>query len=291
VADPENFDLALEDHISGEVGERVRAIISAAESAAMLIRQEAEQEVQSRKRLAEGERARYLDAARQEADALLRQRVERMSELSDSLIEGAERLLSELDDAGQLRRQLDRVVGSLARSAEELAAESRSFATNAVARPRPVVPEPEPVERSVPSARVEPVREPEPEPVRQPEPVREPEPEPVVAEAVIEEEPVARPVEAVREPEPDPEPEPVAEAPRRLRAATAEERLPNGDSPDGEREKDDDTLAARLVALQMAVAGSPRGEVEEHLRVTFALDDTTSILNDVFGTEAPRFAR
>jgi hypothetical protein len=41
----------------------------------------------------------------------------------------------------------------------------------------------------------------------------------------------------------------------------------------------------------MAVAGSPRGEVEEHLRVTFALDDTTSILNDVFGTEAPRFAR
>jgi hypothetical protein len=38
----------------------------------------------------------------------------------------------------------------------------------------------------------------------------------------------------------------------------------------------------------MAVAGCPRGEVEEHLRSNFAVEDTTSILNDVFGTDVPR---
>jgi hypothetical protein len=92
-------------------------------------------------------------------------------------------------------------------------------------------------------------------------------------------------------PDPEPEPdEPRADEPTPLRSAS-DDGAPNGDSSSSADEKDDDTLAARLVALQMAVAGSPRGEVEEHLRVTFALDDTTSILNDVFGTEAPRFAR
>ncbi len=47
----------------------------------------------------------------------------------------------------------------------------------------------------------------------------------------------------------------------------------------------DDMLAARLVALQMAVAGSARDEVEDHLRTAFALDEPGAILNDVFGTE------
>ena len=45
-------------------------------------------------------------------------------------------------------------------------------------------------------------------------------------------------------------------------------------------------LAARLVALQMAVAGSARDEVEAHLRKTFSLDEPGAILNDVFGTES-----
>jgi hypothetical protein len=48
----------------------------------------------------------------------------------------------------------------------------------------------------------------------------------------------------------------------------------------------DDMLAARLVALQMAVAGSARVEVEAHLRKTFALDEPGAILNDVFGAES-----
>jgi hypothetical protein len=49
---------------------------------------------------------------------------------------------------------------------------------------------------------------------------------------------------------------------------------------------DDDSdqhLAARLVALQMAVAGGNRSEVEGHLRRAFDLDSPRSILDDIFG--------
>ena len=281
MADPENLDFTLEDHIAGEVGERVRAVISAAESTAAVIRREAEQEAQARKRLAESERARYLEQARQDVDQLVRERVARLNELSDALIEGAERLLSELGDAQRLRGQLDRVVGSLADAAEELTTESRASLTAATRR-RPAV-DPEPERRTAPepaAARPEPVPEPEPEPVEE-----EPEIEAVEEEPITE---ASSPAEADAELHDDEDDRDEEPAPRRLRPIAA---VPNGDSGERAREQDDDTLAARLVALQMAVAGSPRGEVEEHLRVTFALDDTTSILNDVFGTEAPPFAR
>ena len=45
----------------------------------------------------------------------------------------------------------------------------------------------------------------------------------------------------------------------------------------------DELLSARLVALQMAVAGGKRGEVDAHLRRAFDITDTVAILDDVFG--------
>ena len=243
--DPENFDY-LEDHISGEIGERVRSIISAAESTAGVIRQEAEQEIASRKRLAEAERARYLDSARHEADDLLRRRIARISELSEALVEGAERLLGRIEGAQDLRRELDRTVGLLAQAAERLANESRSVAG-------PVAPEPTPAPAPAPA----------PTPVTAPEAEAEAE-EIIDAEVADDDEPRLRPA-----------PEPV-------------EAAANGGGHAPDDAEEDDVLAARLVALQMAVAGCPRGEVEEHLRSNFAVEDTTSILNDVFGTDVPR---
>ena len=41
---------------------------------------------------------------------------------------------------------------------------------------------------------------------------------------------------------------------------------------------------ARLVALQMAVAGSTREEVHAELQRAFRLSDPSSILDDVFGS-------
>jgi hypothetical protein len=48
-------------------------------------------------------------------------------------------------------------------------------------------------------------------------------------------------------------------------------------------DRGDELLGPRLVALQMAVAGGNRGEVEGHLRRAFDLSDPHEILDDVFG--------
>lgn len=285
MADSDSFDFNLENHIAGDVGEKVRTIISAAEATAAVIKREAEQEAEARRRLAEAERARYLESARSEVDELVRQRVARMGELSESLIQGAERLLSQLGDAQQVRRQFELAVSSLAQAAEQLTVEtragwaSRPAATSAPAAEPPVEAQAAP-SFAAPAAGPAEAVTPEPDPV-----AVEPEPEPAADEPVV--------AEIVPEPaadEPSTAAEPVEPAADEATEPHLREVVANGDAtPD--RESDDDTLAARLVALQMAVAGSPRGEVEEHLRVTFDLDDTTTILNDVFGAEAPPFAR
>ena len=44
-----------------------------------------------------------------------------------------------------------------------------------------------------------------------------------------------------------------------------------------------DLSAARLVAIEMAVAGRTRDEVDEQLRDAFDVDDTRALLDDVFG--------
>jgi small-conductance mechanosensitive channel len=44
-----------------------------------------------------------------------------------------------------------------------------------------------------------------------------------------------------------------------------------------------DLSAARLVAIEMAVAGRTRDEVDDHLQNAFDVDDTRALLDDVFG--------
>jgi hypothetical protein len=92
-------------------------------------------------------------------------------------------------------------------------------------------------------------------------------------------EPVA-PVELrPREPEPEPEPEPEVIAEVEVEEVVVEEDEAAAIRGEG----DDDELAARLVALQMAVAGANRGDVEAHLRRNFSLGDSATVLDDVFG--------
>jgi hypothetical protein len=81
---------------------------------------------------------------------------------------------------------------------------------------------------------------------------------------------------------------PVAPAPRREPAAPQVRRPePLESAPEPRRTVDDQSDArfdgARLVALQMAVAGSTREEVHSELQRAFRLSDPSSILDDVFG--------
>jgi hypothetical protein len=314
MSERDETDISAEESISDEISERVRSVISAAESAATAIRHEAEQQAQIKRRAAEGERQRFLEQAKAEAEALLEERMKRISELSDSLIEGAEQILMRIDGAAEVKRQLETMVHALANAAEELAGES-SFPRE-VPRPRPVavedeptggvepeqprmraVPEPEET-ASVTELRVPQKAEPDPEVA---EPLPDAEPEVTEAEAPVasgtdngpatkadvtpvevipaDEDSSDEDVEVVDAVAVEDEDEPASN--RRNGAPAAEKEAPEPRGFDG-----DDMLAARLVALQMAVAGSARDEVEAHLRKTFELDEPGTILNDVFGTES-----
>jgi len=72
-------------------------------------------------------------------------------------------------------------------------------------------------------------------------------------------------------PEPQDEPEPEAEP-----EAEAEPAPPDAD------ERPDDVEAARLVALDMALAGTPREETERYLAEHYALADPGAVLDDVY---------
>jgi DivIVA domain-containing protein len=74
------------------------------------------------------------------------------------------------------------------------------------------------------------------------------------------EEPQPEPVAVEPEPEPAPEPEPEPEP----------------------QAKPDDEEAARLVALDMALAGTPRDETEQYLAEHYTLADPGAILDDVY---------
>ena len=302
MSDDDDTPISAEESISDEISERVRSVLAAAESAGTAIRHEAEQQVQSKRRAAEAERQRYLEDAKAEAEALLEERMKRISQLSDSLIEGAEAILMRIEGAQEVKRQLEAMVHALADAAEELAHESER--SRETPRPRPVAVEddPEPRVRAVPDpAVVEAVPDAEPEVTEADAPAASADDGPAAkadlkpVEVVPDEDDdeeieVVDAVEVVDD-EPEPEPSGKGSPIQRLRKATS-----RGDD-NGEVEEDappvesrgfdgDDMLAARLVALQMAVAGSARDEVEAHLRKTFSLDEPGAILNDVFGTES-----
>jgi hypothetical protein len=295
MSDHDDTDISPEESISDEISERVRSVLAAAEGAATAIRHEAEQQVQIKQRAAEAERQRYLEDAKSEAEALLEERMKRISELSDSLIQGAEAILMRIEGAEEVKRQLEGMIHALADAAEELAHESERGRETARPRALDIGEEPAPRMRAVPDPDVvEPVPDAEPEvteaeaPAAQADegPAAKPDLQPVeVVPDDDEDVEVVDAVEVVDEPEPE---KPSAmERLRKSVGGAGNGAAETGEAPAEQRGFDgDDMLAARLVALQMAVAGSARDEVEAHLRKTFSLDEPGSILNDVFGTES-----
>lgn len=233
-------ELDVNHSVSAEVSQHVRSILGDAEAAATAIQHEAEQYAQTRREAVEEEAREIIANARRDADALVQQRLRRIDEISESLLTRAEGVVARVSQAEEVRGQLEELVASLGRSAQELARELGGGQA-------------------------------EPEP----------------AKAAAEPEPSA-PVDAVQEEDPVAE---AAPAPPRLRAldgngdgggSDAAEAEP--DSIDGEAtEIADELLAARLVALQMAVAGGNRAEVEGHLRRAFDVAAPGPILDDVFG--------
>lgn len=215
-----------EESVSGELGERVRALVAAAESMAAAVRSDADQYAAERRREADAETERRLREASEQADALLAERLSRISDLSDRIMERAEAVLERLESAEEVRAQLTELTRALGDTAGRIARELGGEST--VRSPQSTEPESEP------------------------------------------EHPMADQVRPLRPP---------SEQPRPLRPVTAA-HVPR-DDPD--TRLDD----ARLVALQMAVAGRTRDEVGAHLRQAFDVRDPDPILDHVFAEGFP----
>ena len=72
-----------EESVSGELGERVRALVAAAEGMAAAVRSDADNYALTRRREVDAEAERRLREASEQADALLAERLTRISDLSD----------------------------------------------------------------------------------------------------------------------------------------------------------------------------------------------------------------
>ena len=150
--------------------------------------------------------------------------------------------------------------------------------------PEPEAPTPGPIEPNAislaePEAPAD-VPEPTPEEIELLERVRAAEAEREREEAEAEGNGPSSEVVELRPSEPEPEPEPVVEA----EPEVIDDTPPAAADGDSDGASGDQALGARLVALQMAVAGGNRGEVEAHLRRAFDLDEPGMILDDIFGS-------
>ncbi len=238
---------------AGDASQRVQSIVSAAEAEAAGLLRDAEREADLMRREAQAEADRIVEEARRRADELVEERMRLLSEMTDGIVERTEMLFERIDATGHVRRQFDELLRSLGEAAEGVGRES---GTRRVAgRPATHV--------SRPATHVPPVSTPAPPP-------------PPVTHT-------ARPASASMRPAPAPAPPP---APRRDPVVPPRPE-PVQRVPEPPRPVDDHNDArfdgARLVALQMAVAGSTREEVHAELQRAFRLADPSSILDDVFG--------
>jgi DivIVA domain-containing protein len=245
--------------LASAASEQVRAIVEAAESSAAEITRQAEEDAADIRSEASGEaqstREQATDQARQyvgkvsESTAVMLQRLDAMESELSALIESLR------TGSNRLNADLQLLEGNLGEVAE-------------AAAPRPRF-EPEP---AAPISVVpEPVFDPEPEPVLAPEPEFEPAPLPPTDEAEYETEAEAGDFEEARPAEPVVYVEEVdVEAVLGAESSVAD--------------VDDDTEGARLIALNMALNGTPRDETDRYLAENFELADRVGLLDEVYAS-------
>jgi hypothetical protein len=238
--------------LGADLAAHVEAIVHAAEREARV----AERAIAEHRRSAEQEVQRYLAAARLQVDAESAARAARIETLSAA----AGRLADELEDA----------VAALAR---ELQSDERDAATRLARAPWPA-PQTAEGEPSAASTVGESAA-----------PTSEPAAAPVLGRASAAHDAGAPVSSAPTQPTDDgPQPSwsrvmpaPAAEAPHAADGAPVDDANANGEA----------TLlvpsAARLVAIEMAVGGSSRAEVEQHLRAQLGVAEPEPLLDDVFG--------
>jgi DivIVA domain-containing protein len=243
--------------LASTASEQVRSIVEAAESSASDIQAQAEDEA----REIRAEAAAEAQSARERATSQAREYVGKVSEATGVMMQRLDAIESELSalieglraGAQRLQSDLQLLEGNLGD-------------VNSVLSLRPRF-------------------EPEPEP--------EPDQSPAAGSSAASSAPVAVAQPAPAEVETEPE-APAAAAESQAPAQAAEPQTPavsaesvaqepdagsNGEIDDGE-----DTEGARLVALNMALQGTPREETDRYLADNFGLSDRTTLLDEVYAS-------
>jgi DivIVA domain-containing protein len=234
------------DRVTGEATRQAEEERSSARGEADRVRREAEEAARETRERAEAEAAQHV-AGVEEATASMRSRADTVETDLSGLVD-------------QLRTQIEEIVQSVRSNAGSLEAElsniRASLAEVHEARPE-VEPGLEPVAESDPAAPVE----------EADEPTRERHPDADFEEAAAEDD--AAYVEPIEDDELDlDEDEALAAEPEEVVA----DAPASGESADG----------ARLIALNMALNGTPRDETARYLEENFDLEDPDTILDEVY---------
>jgi len=237
--------------LAGAAAEQVRIIVEAAERSASEIEEKAE--LEGKRRIQDAER-RAEDAAKR-ADAAADQQIARVEEATARMLERADVLESDVTRLlGDLRQQAEQIVDALRTGAgrvdEEVDQIRSGMSHIQTARAEEIAPAAEAEAEAGPA-------DAEPSVVEG------------VTETIDEEIPVA--AEPAAEDTGVGEPEPLEEVEEE--PATPTGRFQRGGSG---------AEGARLVALNMALNGTPRAETARYLSENFEIDDQDSLLDDVY---------
>ena len=234
--------------VAGAAAEQVRQIVEAAEESAAQIEERASAEA---RRVSE-DASRRARETRERADQESAEQLQKVQETAAKMLDRAAALEKELETLiSGIHQSATGMVSSMRSGAGDLESELASIRSELLSV-RPMEPEPEP---ELPAAIDEPAAAGN---------------WPSVAERVSAGN-GAPAVEDVAEPEPEPEPEPEIPTPDTRDQTPASSAL-GGAGPEG----------ARLVALNMALNGTPREEAARYLADNFQLDDQDAILDDVY---------
>ena len=243
---------------AGPIGSRVESVLEAAERAAAGIRQDAEEWAR-----------RYLEESRRKADDLASDRVQELSSLTETLMNRAravaqqsDALLAALDDAGRRLVNTARPGGNA--SSPDPYAQQEAYGQGDAYGQQPPPPPPSYAPPQPPQPHAAPGPPPPPPTIPPQDPGYQGGPAPAPPQAVP-----PPPPAPVAQPQAAPSPPPPAPAP-----------VPQA-APPGQGFDSGVSEGARLLATQMAVAGSTRDEIAWRLREEFGINDATAILDEI----------
>jgi DivIVA domain-containing protein len=276
--------------LASAVSEQVRGIVEAAENSAEEILRSAEleaEEIRAQASRATERAAGEAQKVRERATAQAREYVEGLSSSISALLGRLETIHGELHSlTTPLRDETERLRGELAAFEDELEGE---MGATGVSAPAPQV------EAFEPARAAADVSEPMPAPLAVPEPTARADlSEPVVGRSEsaadlsepaeysshsvkVGDTPIAEPPAAAGASETDAAAAPPA-------AAAASETAVPAAAPSSGAPASGDTEGARLIALNMALNGTPREETERYLAENYDLADRQRLLDEVYAS-------